>query len=152
MTYSMTDDFQNLGLEALIPLFTGGLFFCSMVCHGELARLKPAPRHLTSFYLMVSIGGAVGGVLVGLVAPHLFSGYFELPIAIGWCAVMMVLVLKPARRAEDTEARELFAIIGRDDGWGVQRNLWVRPIAAGLVQVGGRGEGLVPFAHDVHFA
>ncbi|PYT22714.1 MAG: hypothetical protein DMG57_34195 [Acidobacteria bacterium] len=148
MTYAMTDDFQNLGLEALIPLFTGGLFFCSMVCHGELARLKPAPRHLTSFYLMVSIGGAVGGVLVGLVAPHLFSGYFELPIAIGWCAVMMVLVLKPARRAEDTEARELFAIIGRDDGWGFQRILWIGSIVATLVLIGSLGYGVYQFRHE----
>ena len=66
-----------------------------MVCHGELARLKPSHGHLTSFYLMISVGGALGGVLVGLVAPHFFTGYFELPIGLVWCAAMIVLVLRP---------------------------------------------------------
>ena len=42
-----------------------GLFTCCMVCHGELARLKPHPRYLTHFYLMISAGGALGGLLVG---------------------------------------------------------------------------------------
>ena len=49
-----------------------------MVCHGELARLKPHPRYLTHFYLMISAGGAVGGLLVGLVAPHVFNALYEL--------------------------------------------------------------------------
>jgi hypothetical protein len=50
-----------------------------MVCHGELARLKPAPEHLTSFYLALSVGGSVGGILVALAAPALFVFYAELP-------------------------------------------------------------------------
>jgi SAM-dependent methyltransferase len=91
----------NLKLGALIPIFAGGLFVCCMVCHGELARLKPAHGHLTSFYLMISLGGALGGVLVGLVAPHFFTGYFELPIALVWCAVMMVLVLRPGNAGSE---------------------------------------------------
>jgi SAM-dependent methyltransferase len=53
-----------------------------MVCHGELARLKPDPRHLTRFYLMISLGGALGAVLVAIVAPLTLSGYFELGIAL----------------------------------------------------------------------
>jgi SAM-dependent methyltransferase len=95
MAYALGNDFLNLRLVALAPLFAGGLMVCCMVCHGELARRKPAPRHLTLFYLMISLGGALGGVLVGLVAPHFFSGYFELPIALVWCAVMMVVALAP---------------------------------------------------------
>ena len=95
MAYALGADFQNLKLAALIPVFAGGLMVCTMVCHGELARLKPAHGHLTSFYLMISLGGAVGGILVGLIAPHFFTGYFELPIALAWCAVMIVIVLRP---------------------------------------------------------
>ena len=49
-----------------------------MFCHGELARLKPAPRYLTRFYLMISLGGAGGAVLVGIVAPLVLPAYFEL--------------------------------------------------------------------------
>lgn len=93
LTYALGEDVQKL--VVVIPLFAAGLFICTMVCHGELARLKPSPRYLTSFYLMVSLGGALGGVLVGLVAPHLFTGLFELPIALVWFAATMVLVLRP---------------------------------------------------------
>ncbi len=53
------------------------LFLACMFCHGELARLKPAPRYLTRFYLMLSLGGAVGSVLVGIVAPLVLPGLFR---------------------------------------------------------------------------
>jgi SAM-dependent methyltransferase len=95
MAYAMGEDFQNPPLVLSIGVFAGGLFVCTMVCHGELARLKPPHGHLTSFYLMLSVGGALGGILVGLVAPHFFTGYFELPLGLGWCALMMTLVLTP---------------------------------------------------------
>jgi len=95
MAYAMGEDFQNPPLQVSIGVFASGLFVCTMVCHGELARLKPAHGHLTSFYLMLSIGGALGGILVGLVAPHFFTGYFELPLVLAWCAIMMVFALTP---------------------------------------------------------
>jgi len=93
MTYALSPDYANAGLSLLIPLYSAGLFLCCMVCHGELARLKPHPDHLTRFYLMVSLGGALGGVFVGLVAPHVFRGYFELAISLGVCAVLVLVVL-----------------------------------------------------------
>jgi SAM-dependent methyltransferase len=65
-----------------------------MVCHGELAELKPHPRYLTHYYLMISAGGALGGILVGLVAPRLLDGYYELPLGLVFCAVLVVTVLK----------------------------------------------------------
>src|SRR6185295_14635260 len=58
-------------------------FGVSMLCHGELARLKPAPRHLTSYYLSLSAGGALGGVFVNLVAPRLFASFLEWKLGIG---------------------------------------------------------------------
>jgi len=122
MAYALGGDFLNLKLGALIPIFAGGLFVCCMVCHGELARLKPAHGHLTSFYLMISLGGALGGVLVGLVAPHFFTGYFELQIGLVWCAVMMVLVLRPG--SAGSERRWL--------PWAV----WAGSIAATLALAG----------------
>jgi len=72
MTYALNQDSENMPLKLAIPLFSTGLFICAMVCHGELARLKPDPRHLTSFFLMVSLGGALGGAFVGILAPHVF--------------------------------------------------------------------------------
>jgi hypothetical protein len=60
-----------------LALHFTALFCLCMVCHGELFRLRPDPKHLTSFYLMISAGGALGGMLVSLVAPHVFSSYAE---------------------------------------------------------------------------
>ena len=67
-------------IRVLIPLFIAGLFFCCMVCHGELAGSKPASRWLTSFYLMVAAGGALGGLFVAVLAPVVFPAQFEFPI------------------------------------------------------------------------
>ena len=58
------------------------LFLICMVCHGEMVRCKPAPRHLTSFYLMVSAGGALGGLFVALVCPQVFSSFVEMGIGL----------------------------------------------------------------------
>jgi predicted O-methyltransferase YrrM len=54
----------------------------TLVCHGELYRRRPAPAHLTEFYLWISAGGAIGGAFAGLVAPYAFSNIFEYPILI----------------------------------------------------------------------
>jgi hypothetical protein len=92
MTYALSPSFAGLPIKVLIPLYCLGLFACCMFCHGELARLKPEPAHLTAFYLMCSLGGALGAVFVALLAPHLFSGYYELQISLGLCAVLVLVV------------------------------------------------------------
>jgi len=79
---------HRLGLQ--IGVFCIGLFVACMFCHGELARLKPAPRHLTRFYLMLSLGGAVGAVLVGIVAPLVLPAYFELGFGLALCALLLL--------------------------------------------------------------
>jgi len=65
-----------------------------MFCHGELARLKPDPLHLTRYYLMISLGGAFGAVLVAILAPLTLPGYFELGIALVLLALLLVLRLR----------------------------------------------------------
>jgi spermidine synthase len=57
------------------------LFAVAMVCHGELARGRPAPRYLTQFYLLMSFGGVLGGLFNALVAPLVFSSLAEYPLA-----------------------------------------------------------------------
>jgi len=84
---------KNSDLTTLIPALCGALFICCMVCHGELARRRPHPQYLTQFYLMVSIGGALGGLFVALVAPRLFHSYSELPVGMGLCAALVTAVL-----------------------------------------------------------
>jgi hypothetical protein len=63
-------------LGEIVIHFTA-LFCVCMICHGELVRIRPAPRYLTSFYLMISAGGALGGLFVSLVAPRVFNTYYE---------------------------------------------------------------------------
>jgi hypothetical protein len=93
MARDLYEDAGNLHIKYLIPIFSAGLFLGCMLCHGELARRRPAPRYLTLFYLMVSLGGALGGTFVALIAPRIFSSNFELPIAIGACAIIGAVVM-----------------------------------------------------------
>ena len=93
LSRDLYEDSGNLHIRILIPVFSGGLFLCCMMCHGELARRRPAPRYLTLFYLMVSLGGALGGIFVALIAPRVFSSNLELPLAIGSCALLAAMVM-----------------------------------------------------------
>jgi SAM-dependent methyltransferase len=57
-------------------------FVACMVCHGELARMQPHPGHLTGYYLMLAVGGVVGGFFVGVIAPYWFDSNYELSIGL----------------------------------------------------------------------
>lgn len=87
---------HSIPLEAGIYLVI--LFLLCMLCHGELVRCKPHPRRLTAFYLAVSAGGALGGLLVAVISPLVFSSYLELNLGllIGFGAAMYLSV-KEAR-------------------------------------------------------
>jgi hypothetical protein len=88
----MWTDASPASLLRTVGFLAASLFVVCMVCHGELARLKPHPRHLTSFYAIVSLGGAMGGLFVGLAAPNLFRAYYEFPLGLGICATVIALV------------------------------------------------------------
>ena len=75
------------------------VFVGCMICHGELAKLRPAPRHLTAFYLTVAAGGALGGLLVGVAAPMLLPNYFELDIALAALVGLILLCIRAGRPA-----------------------------------------------------
>ncbi|MDZ4798800.1 MAG: hypothetical protein SGI92_11610, partial [Bryobacteraceae bacterium] len=71
----------------LAPAITLGVFVISMWCHGELVRLRPGPARLTRFYLMIAAGGALGGLLVSVVAPAVLPGSAEFPIGLALVAL-----------------------------------------------------------------
>ncbi len=102
-------------LQISVPVFSADLFICCLFCHGELAKRRPAPQYLTSFYLMIALGGALGAIFVGLVAPHVFAGVYELPIAVTFMAAL-VAVLWP-------------------EGW-LTRAFWIAGTIAMVVVVG----------------
>jgi len=84
----------SLELKVAAPLYIAGLFVACMFCHGELARLRPDPAHLTRYYLMMSLGGALGAVLVAIVAPLVLHGYYELGIVLVFLSLIFAARLK----------------------------------------------------------
>lgn len=98
---------------AAVHLFA--FFAACMVCHGELARRQPAPVHLTGYYLMLALGGAVGGLFVGVLAPYAFNDSYELPIGLVALTVMVWGVLPSL---EEGAGRMRPAV-----GWGLAASL-----------------------------
>lgn len=71
-----------------IAIYCAALFVCCMVCHGETVARKPHPNWLTGFYLAISTGGALGGIFVGLLAPLIFTRFYELHVALIACWIL----------------------------------------------------------------
>jgi hypothetical protein len=91
---------------ALVTLFAG-----CMVCHGELVRIKPQASQLTLFYLFISVGGSLGGVVTALVAPNLFSGYWEYQLGLAACCVLFgVAMIRDRRSAPAPGGRMMLAV------------------------------------------
>ena len=83
--------FSDIGIPKwVIFIFHLGnfLFYC-MVCHGEIARTRPATKHLTEFYLWISIGGALGGIFNSLIAPVIFNTVLEYPLILVLGAMLL---------------------------------------------------------------
>jgi SAM-dependent methyltransferase len=88
------------------------LFTISLACHGELYALRPAARHLTRFYLLVSLGGALGGGLTALAAPLLFNWLWEYPLLVA-CGAFLVSAAV-ARRLPRRPASGLMGLLSGD--------------------------------------
>jgi hypothetical protein len=82
---------EDIPVGLLITLYASMLFFCSMVCHGELYRLRPQTQHITAYYLSISAGGALGGIFVAIIAPLLFRVYHELHLGLLACAATVLM-------------------------------------------------------------
>lgn len=74
---------------ALIALNLAAFVLLALACHGELYCRRPAPARLTEFYLWTSLGGVIGGIFAGLIAPNVFSGTYEYPILVVLALVAM---------------------------------------------------------------
>ncbi|TPG08475.1 spermidine synthase [Sphingomonas oligophenolica] len=71
---------QNALVDTIIALVL--LFVASVALHTRIYRLRPAPDRLTGFYLALAVGGALGGVFAGLIAPMVFDWTYEYPLLI----------------------------------------------------------------------
>jgi hypothetical protein len=90
MAWTFADTNLTHDLPLNIGVFSVGLFLACMFCHGELVRQRPAPAYLTRFYLMISLGGAIGAALVGIVAPLVLPADFELAGGLVFCALLLL--------------------------------------------------------------
>ncbi|MCA1899870.1 MAG: fused MFS/spermidine synthase [Chloroflexi bacterium] len=93
----------TLSVFLQIFIYSALLFFACMSAHGELYLLRPPAEHLTAFYLMVSVGGALGGIFVNLIAPLIFTGYWEFYLA--WLMTFVILILSLLPRWERPKIR-----------------------------------------------
>ena len=94
--FVILDPLTNYIIQIIIYNFL--LFTITMICHGELYAMRPHASHLTRFYLMVSIGGALGGVIVNLVAPYIFRGYWEFKIGLVLVGILLAILSLPRTR------------------------------------------------------
>ena len=90
----------------LVPLHLLTFFVVAMVCHGELARSRPSARHLTLFYLCISVGGVLGGLFNALLAPLIFNNVFEYPLAL--IAAVLLSPRRPGATSKQNRWADLF--------------------------------------------
>lgn len=141
----------SVPLRTQILAYSVSLFVVCMVCHGELVRLRPASRYLTSFYLMVAGGGALGGLLVTMVAPRVLRGFWEYhfgllatTLLVLWVIVREVLDAPDRRRLAQVSAViavlgplwvSLAFVLGRDIRESTERNIEMARNFFGVLRV-----------------
>ncbi|HSG43688.1 MAG TPA: fused MFS/spermidine synthase [Anaerolineales bacterium] len=87
------------------------LFTACMLCHGELYLLRPQAEHLTTFYLLISVGGAMGGLFVSLIAPLIFNGYWEFFVGLAMTVAIVLTILR-GNRSVIERSRFVFFVFG----------------------------------------
>jgi hypothetical protein len=123
---------DSLELALVTPAYAAGLFVLCMVCHGELYRLKPEPARLTHFYLAISVGGALGSLLMAVAAPLLLDGHYEFYGALAAAAALGLALRVGARTS--------------------RRIAYLATAASVLVGVGALGwRSIDAYAQDVRF-
>jgi SAM-dependent methyltransferase len=98
MAWIQRDFTLTHNLKLAVPVHAAGLFVLCMLCHGELVGLKPRPARLTEFYLLIALGGALGSLLVSVIAPRVLPGDFEFAIGLALAGAILVLRVAPLGR------------------------------------------------------
>jgi hypothetical protein len=102
---------STVGVVWMAFAMLGAFFLTALACHGEMARDRPSAKHLTEFYLLMSVGGAIGGLFNGIIAPLIFTwGVIEFGLALGVAGF-----LRPKLR-EFGWTEQFIANMGQDAG------------------------------------
>jgi spermidine synthase len=91
--YLIADTSMDVPIMISIPLFCLTLFIGAFFCHGELYRRRPAARYLTQYYLLIAAGGALGSMFVGVLAPLVFSGSYEMAWSLVYTAALAAALM-----------------------------------------------------------
>ena len=110
---------NSVSIYFQVGTYMAFLFCACMVCHGEMVRMKPASDRLTSFYLLIALGGAAGGLFVNVAAPKLFLGYLELHVVMLAVYALLGWRLLRYRSWGIKRPRVLLAIVGWAAGGGL---------------------------------
>ena len=116
-TYRTIDFIQEFQFS--LPLFMAGLFFVCMFCHGQLAATKPHPSRLTEFYILISLGGALGSLAGSMIAPLVLNGDFEMPITLALVAALIAWRARSAASAMRYGVAIVAAIAGGGAIWQI---------------------------------
>ncbi|MDB5319309.1 MAG: putative rane protein [Phycisphaerales bacterium] len=103
---------SGFAIAVQLGTYSAALFIACMICHGELARLKPPVERLTGYYLTLSAGGALGGLFVAVAAPLLFVTYFEYPLSLIITGVLAMVILFTDRTSRLHSGRPNWAWLG----------------------------------------
>jgi spermidine synthase len=91
--YLIVDTTKDVPIVISIPLFCLTLFIGAFFCHGELYLRRPAARYLTQYYLLIAAGGALGSMFVGVLAPLVFSGSYEMAWGLVYTAALAAALM-----------------------------------------------------------
>ena len=112
LAYLPTLGLSDLPLLVAMGINLTAFFVVCMVCHGELALQQPPTKQLTLYYLMLSVGGFLGGFFVGVIAPYAFDGHYELSVAVVLSGLVVSLSLWRAWPAISKGlGRPVFAVV-----------------------------------------
>ncbi len=143
-----------------IVIFNFFLLIACIVCNGELYALRPPAARLTRFYLFSSIGGALGGLFVSLLAPLLFKGYWELYIGLAFVWLLLWVCHPPDSSKDQTGSLagammvvvsmlSLFLIyqMGSSNSFARRNFFGVVSVRPGQIESG--GESITILAHGI---
>jgi hypothetical protein len=105
---------QAAGRHILVQIgvFSLVLFSVCMVCHGELVKGKPAREYLSTFYLMIAMGGALGSIFVVLIAPRIFRQFWEFQLSLLFCGVLLLTIVLRDQESWFYKQRVLRVLLG----------------------------------------
>jgi spermidine synthase len=91
--YLIANPDEDVSIKTSVPLFCIMLFLACLFCHGELYRRRPGPRYATQYYLFIAAGGALGSMFVGVLAPLVFRGSYELAWSLVYTAALAAVLM-----------------------------------------------------------